>query len=144
MAEDEAKWSDIPPIFWSDLLHAPFNKCIQCTRNLLEPGVIYLIEKALKGFNSNSPLQTVFEYAICLDCAEEMRMTLSAESRANIEDFYNKNIDFNVRRGNLEEKSTEVWLEECLIKKTTLDENGECRFMVCVMENISTTKTFHT
>jgi hypothetical protein len=125
--EEKETWSEIPPIFWSDLLHAPFNKCIQCSRNLLEPGVIYLIEKALKGFNSSRPLQTVFEYAICIACAESMRMTLSVESRANIEEFYRKNIDFKVRKERLIDKPKEEWLKECLIKKTALDENGECQ-----------------
>ncbi len=127
MTEDESRWDEIPPIFFSDLLNAPFPKCIQCSIDLLQPGVIYIIEKALKGFNSNRPLQTVFEYAICLGCAENMRMTLSVESRANIEAFYKKNIDFKVRRELLANEPKEKWLEQCLIKKTSLDDDGECQ-----------------
>lgn len=125
--ENFPKWSDISKVFWSDLSSRPFDQCIDCQRNLLDDTVFYFIEKGVQGFQAGQISNTIFEYAICLECAQGMRTQLSAESLSNIQAYYSKNVDFKKRRQELSGKSEEEWLENCLIHKKPSTEAGECQ-----------------
>lgn len=116
----------IPKIFWSDLTSKPFESCVMCEKNLLENGEQYLIEKALKGYRGVATTSTIFEYAMCLNCAEKMRATLSTDSKNKIDAYYSENVNFDERRNSLKDNlSPEEWLKECLLDKKEASDGGE-------------------
>ena len=71
----------IPSIFHSHINEKPIENCIMCERFLLDENTQYMIEKAFKDG------QVEFEYAICIDCIENMKGTMSEESLMNIENY---------------------------------------------------------
>lgn len=69
----------IPRIFHSLETERPFRNCIVCRRWLWEGPVPYMIERVFRG------REPILEYAMCLECQEESRRQISAESRRRIE-----------------------------------------------------------
>ena len=126
MKEPIRYWGDIPKRFYSDLDQKPFEHCLLCNKELLHKGVHYIIEKAYRSFGSEKAEKTIFEYAICLDCAEEYREQLSAESIKNIDEYMSQ-IDFATRSYKLLGKNDDEWLKECLIHKSGVGEEGEAQ-----------------
>ena len=115
-------YTTIPKLFHKDATGGFFEKCISCECDLLEEEVDYLIEKALKPYTGLDNYATIFEYAICWPCSEVMRQTLSKESRSNIAQYFDKYLDLEVRRRELDDAEkppvVEEWLGTCAINKT--------------------------
>ena len=114
------RWAEIPKIFWSDLTNRPFEHCIHCEQSLLENNVPYMIEKAIQSTEHEGVYSTIFEYAICFECAEGLKSQLSASSMSNINRYYAERVDMEARRKQLlnnEECLDSEWLENCLVKK---------------------------
>jgi hypothetical protein len=119
----------IPKIFFSDLTGAPINHCIACEKELLIDATPYLIEKALKTYDGYQSFSTVFEYAICLPCAQQMKGNISAKSMANMMKYFQENVNVDARQsllsaGTLDES---LWLEHCLVRGTHVSEVHECQ-----------------
>lgn len=125
MQETNTFWRKIPERFYSDLDRKPFERCLMCEASLLEEDRLYLIEKALKHYNEPQLESTVFEYAICLECADSFRNQLSEESRQNIDLFYQEKVDFESRFERLKDKAEEDWLNQCLIHHQEAGSQGE-------------------
>ncbi|MFY0652664.1 MAG: hypothetical protein JXQ96_11550 [Cyclobacteriaceae bacterium] len=145
MREDEGQGSkdkliEIPKIFYSDLTGAPIEKCISCECNLLEPGRPYMIEKAIKPYDGFKSYSTIFEYAICMPCAEQMRSMISAKSMQNIMKYFSSNIDITGRRKLMQEadySSVDPWIGQCMIKGMEASEINECQlYAQCNGRNI--------
>lgn len=112
--------AEIPKIFWSDLNNQPFNKCISCERNLLDEHVEYMIEKAFQSTNISGVNSTIFEYAMCFDCADQLRNQLSTSSLKNIDRFYAERANFESRRNKLisfNNLDIDLWLKDCIINQ---------------------------
>ena len=127
-SKDQFFHIEIPDIFYSDANKNMFTHCINCNKYLLEDGVQYLIEKAIKRYHKFDSVDTIFEYAICMDCYEEMRKSFSEISLQRIENYFNKNVDWVERRMNLlhqQEPRLKDWLSNCLVKNTPKDELSE-------------------
>lgn len=115
------KFVEIPKAFYS-FDNKPFTNCIICNNYLLEDGTQYLIERAIKK------LDVIFEYAICLECADEMRLSLSADSINKIESYFNNHVDLFDRQNQLanhDEMRAEEWISHCVIKGTHVHDAGE-------------------
>jgi len=137
MEEQEPQWeryftpeyTDIPPIFYSHTTKAPFENCISCNRPLQAPNTQYLIEKAFRQYRGEfSTTDVIFEYAMCLDCAELMRRELSLSSLSRIQEFFDQRVDLHQRREELRKKEgidAERWLQHCLITGEDLGELDE-------------------
>lgn len=68
------------------------------------------------------------EYALCLECNEKMRNTLSVHSKKVMESYFTQRIDLSARRQRLlVEKGAQLdtWLNHCLIYKTPLNQLTE-------------------
>lgn len=120
----------VPEIFHSSETEKPFERCLMCGRGLLTRGEKYLIEKA---FNKG---ETLFEYAMCLDCRDDLEESLSHGSRRLIEHYFDEHVDFVHRRGDLlvrhEDLSIEPWLNHCLVKGHAIDPLGEYQiYTIC-------------
>lgn len=113
----------IPPTFYSFETGAPFERCISCEKYLLNDDTEYLIEKAMKSYEGYKAKDVIFDYAICMDCAEKMRKKISKHSWNHIMRYFEENIDVNFRNQLLKEEPTES-LSYCLLKKTPIN---DCR-----------------
>jgi len=117
---------EIPRRFHSDISRAPFDHCLLCDKALLSGGELYIIEKAYRDFGKKIGEKTLFEYAVCLSCAESYRKQLSVESRKKMDEFMS-NIDFQKRASLLEGEEDDVWLKNCLIRQIPAGESGEAQ-----------------
>lgn len=111
--------TEIPPTFWSDLTNQPFENCISCECELLNGEKEYVIEKAFQSTEVEGVVSTVFEYAMCMPCAEKMRGQLSVQSLQNITQFHEEHMNFEERRTRLEseELNLEDWIGECIVNE---------------------------
>lgn len=119
---------EIPGIFYNINTGAPFEKCLVCDRDLLEEGVQYVIEKAIKKYPSFGSEDILFEYAICFDCAEKMRKQLSNESLNNIQNYFMQNSQMRTRAEDLirnQNFNLDDWLGKCLITGKSKNELSE-------------------
>ena len=121
-------WTDIPEQFYSDAEGKPFEKCVVCGKALLEEGTQYVVEKAMKNYEGYEFSSTVFEYAMCLDCYQEMQKGMSEESMQNLQRFYQ---EFMEKRGNrplminLNNFDLNTWLYKCFFREKPVSEMKE-------------------
>jgi hypothetical protein len=71
----------VPEELHSCFTDAPFANCLECGCEILESGTTYVIQKARRGG------ETVLELAMCLACAQSVQGSMSAESKATMEEF---------------------------------------------------------
>ncbi len=122
------KTTDIPELFYSDLGKKPFKYCIYCEKELLVSQELYLIEKALR-FNPDLDIKnTIFEYAICMECAFKLRQQMSLKSRERIERFmmHESNIIENSNKLNQEKDyALSSWIGQCAVSGKSMNETKE-------------------
>lgn len=121
MLEDEPEEQpniEIPKEFHSLSTGAKFDRCIDCDRYLLDEQEEYFIEKAIKKYPGFKAQDVIFEYAICIGCAERMRNEMSSDSLKSIESYMMQNTDISRRMQVVSENPNNplAWMEECLIK----------------------------
>lgn len=123
---NDENFQDIPQEFYSFETNKPFERCIECDKYLLdnEP---YVIEKAMKKYDGYSAMDTVFDYAICMSCAENMRKDLSKESLERMDNYFGKHFNFmNMSRFD-PDKDLEMkeCLSKCMVKDVSIEEVNE-------------------
>jgi len=105
-------YTKIPEVFWSSETGDRFQKCSDCSTDLLAQGTNYLIQKAWQQE------EVICEYALCLNCVNTLRETLSLKSKQLVENFYNEHVNFEQRMIDLIENcdvNTESWIDHCII-----------------------------
>lgn len=112
--------NQIPKEFYSFETNAPFERCIECEKYLLDNDTEYIIEKAVKNYAGYSAKDVVFDYAICMDCADVMRKEISKESWESMMNYFQENMDVMTRL-EMQERTAEENLKKCMIKKTEID-----------------------
>lgn len=126
----------IPQDFFSYETGEPFRRCIECDKNLMD-GQPYLIEKAFKNHVEYGVRDTVFDYALCIDCAENLKNEMSQESMAALMEYFRTRVDFAqhfIRNG----KSAEENISACMITGKPQDECAEFQiYAYCVNDTIS-------
>jgi len=129
------RYTDIPEEFHSFESGGPFKKCKMCDKDLTSPDAHYIIEKAVRKYTGFKAWDVVFEYAICMGCANSFRQQLSTESIQNIEKYFLHNVDFtnHQNRLNAETQNISYFTSTCLVKGISKDKveeyqiYGECR-----------------
>lgn len=81
----------IPSQFHSFDTGEPFQQCKVCERDLQTYDKPYIIEKAIRRYPEFDTEDVIFEYAICMDCAEEQRQQMSAESMERLGKYMEEN-----------------------------------------------------
>ncbi|MEQ9466872.1 MAG: hypothetical protein RLN88_05635 [Ekhidna sp.] len=114
---------EIPKDFYSFETNQPFERCIECDKYLLDDETEYIIEKAVKNYEGYAAKDVVFDYAICMDCAERMRKEISKESWQNMMRYFQDNMNME-RRMRMQSLPSEEGLKTCMIKDTPMD---DCR-----------------
>lgn len=119
----------IPRIFHSDLLGAPMDHCIACEKKLLEGNTPYMIEKSLKIMNGFKSYSTLFEYAICMQCAQDMNGAISDLSRKKMMQYFGNNFQHQPRQDLLKNAVTNErdWIDRCVLKGKYVEELTECQ-----------------
>lgn len=102
----DAVWRPLPEGLFSEETGEPFEKCIDCGQHLDERGLPYMIQKCSNG------RETIFEFAICIACAERLHSTYSDDSRKALERFFLFRANPQQRTHALFEKHGEPSLEE--------------------------------
>lgn len=123
----------IPRIFHSDAEDKPFDKCIDCNKYLLKGNQEYIIEKAFKKYIDYEADDTIFEYAICLDCAEKLFMSFSEPSRKAIEEYFEEHVKIEEQLTELARaESFEIndHINKCMIKGLPIEDLQEYQ-LVC-------------
>ena len=114
------KKGPIDKVFYPFDSDKPFNSCTMCQTNF-EEDTDFLIEKAVKGND------VIFELAMCLPCAENMRKQLSKDSLKRIEDYMSV-VDFEKRDSHfLETQSDHIedYIGNCLVSGKPIGTNDE-------------------
>lgn len=115
---------EIPKEFYSFETNQPFERCIECNKFLLDGDTDYIIEKAFKSYEGYTATDTVFDYALCMDCADRMRKEISKESWKKMMQYFQDNMDLMHRFG-MQNQSPVEGLNACLIKKTKIQDCSE-------------------
>lgn len=66
--------------------------CKVCEKELIDSGAEYCIEKVVRRVSETNQAQTLFNFAICMDCIGQLRQRISAESMQAIELFQMRKI----------------------------------------------------
>lgn len=67
----------------------PFRECKSCGTSLEH--IPYVVEKALRQQGGLERPTVVFEVALCMNCTEDMRQSMSASSLQNVQQYFQQN-----------------------------------------------------
>lgn len=108
------RWVPIPKQFHSLYHEGPFTRCIDCDRDLMEPGCTYCVERVFRG------TEPICEMAICLECRSKISEELSKDSMMRIQAYVEERLDFDARYEETtkwEGSQIERWLDHCALLK---------------------------
>lgn len=129
--EESSVFGPIPKLFHSDLTDTPLEHCVTCDRDLYHGNEPYIIEKAFRFYPEYGIHNTIFEYIMCIPCAQKMHASMSKTSLQRIQDYFS-GLDMIERSRRLHQengKDIEAWLSNCLVKgtpRTGLEEYQIC------------------
>jgi hypothetical protein len=98
----------------------PFKECTMCQLKF-EEDTEFLVEKAVKGSD------VIFELAMCIPCAEDMRKQLSVDSMKRIE-AYMSSVNFEERAEhflNNQSDQIEDFIGNCIVSGQTIKKDEE-------------------
>jgi hypothetical protein len=117
----------IPELFYSEATSQKFNFCIDCEKYLLNPDTLYVIEKAIRNFKKFNTNDTIYEYAMCMECQNKLWDSFSKSSNEKIDEYFS-NIDYAARIKKFKTVNNEnikSMISNCIIKETTLEKVNE-------------------
>ena len=119
--------SDIPSVFFPFGEAKAFSNCINCDRYLLQDNVEYIIEKAIRRYHEYETSDVIFEYAMCMQCAEKMRAELSVESQQKVQQYIENSKLVSTRQQLIEQSNWKIddWLGSCAIKGEPVEDQNE-------------------
>ena len=120
----------VPPIFQSTESGQPFDRCAACDKYLLDDDSQYVIEKAFRSYRGFDARETVFEYALCVDCRDDLMSEFSEESSQRIRAYFESRIDHEARRQRLltadvTEASLSPWISSCIVSGEPVEDLDE-------------------
>lgn len=134
--ENQTESHPIPKEFYSFETGSPFNKCLECESDLMN-GQPYLIEKAFKNHIEYQVKDTIFDYALCMNCAEQLKNEMSKESIQSLMRFFSERINFGEQVSRMHQSPLEN-IRSCMITGKTVDECPEYQiYAYCVSDTIS-------
>jgi hypothetical protein len=123
----------IPEIFRNSDTKGYLTHCIQCDYELLKGERYYVIEKVFKRYPNLNSTQVLFEYAICSECYENMKDSLSAESMQNLTNYMMTKMDVSAMQQRIQEHpdDPQKWMSHCMIHGTPEAEMNEYQVAAC-------------
>lgn len=107
----------IPSEFYSSDTQAPIEHCLMCGIDLLNDETEYFIERVFRRVPSMNIVEPLFEFAVCMDCATNMRQDLSVESKKRVEEYFMQNASLRM--------DTDEKLNRCLLSGKDISECSE-------------------
>ncbi len=117
---------DIPKSLFSHIEDKPFSTCLECNKYLLDGETEYLIERICRNYPDFGAKETIFDYAICMDCALKLHSEMSKESQKTLQKYFLENIDLARPKNKVSINET---TSECLVSGTPLNECKE--YQIC-------------
>lgn len=114
--------SEIDPRFYNSDTDAPFTNCMTCNKLLLD-NEEYMIEKAMRRVPNLGIEEVIFEYAMCMSCAEDFRERMSKDSLEKIEAFFIENSAGFLQM--IDENNLSMSLDNCILTKKAKDDCSE-------------------
>ncbi len=122
---------DIPQELHNSETGGLIEQCLVCHKNVVESGEPYFLEKIARNVPQLEIREVLFEYAMCMNCAESMREELSRESLEKIEQFMQGH-DLPVVNHS-EEEEADYNLGICAVTEKSLNECLEFAYhAVCI------------
>uniref|UniRef100_UPI0040477213 hypothetical protein n=1 Tax=Roseivirga sp. TaxID=1964215 RepID=UPI0040477213 len=123
----------IPEIFRNSDTKGYLTHCIQCDYELLKGERYYVIEKVFKRYPNLNSTQVLFEYAICSECYENMKESLSAESMQNLTNYMMTKMDVSAMQQRIQQhpNDPQKWMSHCMIHGTPEAEMNEYQIAAC-------------
>lgn len=115
---------NIPKDFYSDLDNKPLKECKVCQCSITEGKEPYIIEKAYRKTAEGEDL-TLFELAMCMDCAQKQASKMSDESRAFIQNTMMNESIMQKRAQLFASNWEDNWNKKCLHSSKAIKENEE-------------------
>lgn len=120
----------IPKTLFSHIDDKPFSKCLECNKDLLDGNTEYLIEKICRNYPEYGANETIFDYALCMDCAMKLHSEMSKESQQTLLQYFQKNINQSFSRSRFNgTKSIDSSISQCLVTDTPIKDCNE--YQVC-------------
>ncbi|MDP5170969.1 MAG: hypothetical protein NWR72_12045 [Bacteroidia bacterium] len=119
---------EIPELVKDEETGKPFAHCRICELDLQSPPKPYMVEKVIRRNKELGLNEVLFGYAICLDCAGDMRSQISKESMLAIQQFISQRVDFQARIMEVFEQDfpdVDRHLSTCMITGNSIKEEGE-------------------
>lgn len=113
---------DIPKELHNSETDAPFQRCMSCDRDLLDGEVEYFVERIFRTVPDLDITEALFEYAMCMPCAESFRDQMSKESRERIEAYFIEGVQRNRWKTLDEDGNT---LGTCILTGKSISECSE-------------------
>ena len=126
------EYSEIPKVFYSTETGRPFSRCVSCEKHLLTTGEQYVIEKAIRNYQKFKTNDTIFEYAMCVDCYAKIQKSFSVSSKQAVENYFLQNVNFAQRRTRLLEEGNlrlDEWISHCIVKETPVQDLDEYQIL---------------
>jgi len=122
----------IPESFYSVETEEPIAQCLACDTSLLDGSTEYLIEKGYRQFEAYDVQETVFEYALCMECHAEMRQSFLEVSKRRCQAYLSEHMELAHRTRMLlgdESPDPEDWMQRCIVHDTPREELEEYQVM---------------
>lgn len=122
----------LPSTFYAEDTEAPFETCLACDRALLEGSTEYVIEKGYRSFEEYDVQETVFGYALCLDCHASLSKSFSASSKRRCQSYLSSHVDLPQRTASLlaaESIDPTQWTQRCIVHDTPKSELQEYQLL---------------
>lgn len=117
----------IPQIFHCHDSESLFSNCMCCDEPVLDSGNEYVIEKAYTSYADYNVSDTVFEYAMCLECMMMLQSQMSQSSLQRVEAYFEQHVDLLERIRTSAHKEVDVYdrLSHCMVKGTPVTNLSE-------------------
>ena len=122
----------IPESLYSVETEEPISTCLVCETSLLDGSTEYLIEKGYRRYEDYGVEETVFGYALCMDCHMTMRQSFSDESKRRCQSYLSEHVDLPKRATTLlaaESADPEDWTRRCVVHDTPKDDLREYQLL---------------
>jgi hypothetical protein len=122
----------IPESFYSIETGEPISQCLACDASLLDGSTEYLIEKGYRQYEAYDVQETVFEYALCMECHAEMRDSFSEASKRRCQAYLTEHMNLADRTQLLlgdESPDPSDWTRRCIVHGTPREDLEEYQVM---------------
>ena len=121
---------EIPKSLYSYIDDKPFTNCIECNKYLLDRDTEYLIERINRNYPEYGASETIFDYALCMNCALKLHSQMSKESQETLQNYFLNNVDLHARQTLTQNiHSIGETYSNCLVSGKAMDDCKE--YQVC-------------